>query len=37
MSGVGRENGFDAMKEFTEIKTIVVELATGMPADPFAD
>lgn len=37
MSGVGRENGFDALKEFTEVKTIVIELATGMPADPFAD
>lgn len=37
LSGIGRENGFDAMKEFTETKTIVVDLAQGMPADPFAD
>lgn len=37
MSGFGRENGFDAIREFTEVKTVVVDLAEGMPADPFAD
>jgi len=37
LSGVGRENGFDAMREFTETKTIVVDLAVDAPADPFAD
>jgi aldehyde dehydrogenase (NAD+) len=37
MSGFGRENGFDAMREFTETKTIVVDLSTAPPADPFAD
>jgi acyl-CoA reductase-like NAD-dependent aldehyde dehydrogenase len=37
MSGLGRENGLAALDEYTEIKTVVVELATGMPADPFAD
>ena len=36
MSGFGRENGFDAMREFTETKTIVVDLSTAPPADPFA-
>ncbi len=37
LSGFGRENGFDAIREFTEVKTVVVDLATDMPADPFAD
>jgi aldehyde dehydrogenase (NAD+) len=37
MSGLGRENGLAALEEYTEIKTVVVELATGAPADPFAD
>ncbi len=33
-SGLGRENGLDAVKEFTENKSIYVEL-TGLPRDPF--
>lgn len=37
LSGIGRENGFDAMKEFTETKAIVVDLSREMPADPFAN
>ncbi|MBV9434129.1 MAG: aldehyde dehydrogenase family protein, partial [Hyphomicrobiales bacterium] len=37
MSGLGRENGLAALDEYTEIKTVVVELATNAPADPFAD
>ncbi|MBV9052704.1 MAG: aldehyde dehydrogenase [Hyphomicrobiales bacterium] len=37
LSGLGRENGLAALEEYTEIKTVVVELATGAPADPFAD
>lgn len=37
LSGIGRENGFDALREFTETKTVVVDLATASPADPFAD
>jgi aldehyde dehydrogenase (NAD+) len=37
LSGLGRENGLAALDEYTEIKTVVVELATGAPADPFAD
>jgi aldehyde dehydrogenase (NAD+) len=36
LSGIGRENGLEALHEYTEVKTIVVELSTGMPADPFA-
>jgi acyl-CoA reductase-like NAD-dependent aldehyde dehydrogenase len=37
MSGIGRENGLEALHDFTEVKTIVVELATGPPADPFSN
>ena len=37
LSGIGRENGMDAVREFTETKTVVVELSPDMPADPFAD
>ena len=36
-SGIGRENGLDAIQEYTEVKTVVVELAAGPPHDPFAD
>ena len=36
MSGIGRENGFEALHEFTEVKTIVIDLAKDAPADPFA-
>lgn len=34
-SGIGRENGFDAMKQYTENKSIWVEL-TGATRDPFS-
>jgi aldehyde dehydrogenase (NAD+) len=37
MSGLGRENGLEAIDHYTETKTVVVELAQGMPADPFDD
>lgn len=37
LSGLGRENGIDAMEAFTEVKTIVVDLSDRMPPDPFAD
>jgi aldehyde dehydrogenase (NAD+) len=37
LSGIGRENGMEAVEAFTEVKTVVVELSTKMPADPFAD
>ena len=33
-SGVGRENGLDAVKEFTETKAVWVELS-GATRDPF--
>lgn len=36
MSGIGRENGLAALDEYTETKTVVVELSSAMPADPFA-
>jgi len=34
LSGIGRENGFEAIKSFTETKSIWVEL-TGATRDPF--
>jgi aldehyde dehydrogenase (NAD+) len=37
LSGIGRENGFEALHEFTEVKTIVIDLSRETPADPFAD
>jgi aldehyde dehydrogenase (NAD+) len=37
MSGIGRENGIQAIDAYTETKTIVIELANGDPADPFAN
>ena len=33
-SGVGRENGADALNEYTEVKSVWVEL-TGATRDPF--
>lgn len=36
LSGIGRENGMEAFDEFTETKTIVVDLSPDTPADPFA-
>lgn len=33
-SGIGRENGMDAIREYTETKSVYVEL-TGEPRDPF--
>jgi aldehyde dehydrogenase (NAD+) len=37
LSGVGRENGLEAIQHYTEVKTVVVELSPEMPADPFED
>lgn len=37
LSGLGRENGLEALHEFTQTKTVVVDLATASPHDPFAD
>lgn len=36
MSGFGRENGLEAINDFTQTKTVVVDLSTGKPDDPFA-
>ena len=33
-SGMGRENGLDAVKAYTETKTVWIEL-TGATRDPF--
>ena len=33
-SGIGRENGIDAVKDFTETKAVWVELS-GATRDPF--
>jgi (Z)-2-((N-methylformamido)methylene)-5-hydroxybutyrolactone dehydrogenase len=33
-SGMGRENGVDSIREYTETKSVYVEL-TGEPRDPF--
>jgi (Z)-2-((N-methylformamido)methylene)-5-hydroxybutyrolactone dehydrogenase len=37
LSGIGRENGLEALHAFTELKTIVVDFETAPPADPFGD
>jgi acyl-CoA reductase-like NAD-dependent aldehyde dehydrogenase len=34
MSGIGRENGLEALREYTEIKSVWVELS-GQTRDPF--
>jgi acyl-CoA reductase-like NAD-dependent aldehyde dehydrogenase len=35
LSGFGRENGLAALHEYTEVKTVVVELSPTPAADPF--
>lgn len=35
ISGFGRENGLEAIHEYTEVKTIVVDLSDEVPVDPF--
>jgi (Z)-2-((N-methylformamido)methylene)-5-hydroxybutyrolactone dehydrogenase len=35
-SGFGRENGLEALHEFTELKTVVTDYSTTI-SDPFAD
>jgi len=37
LSGIGRENGLEALNAFTELKTIVIDFETAAPADPFGD
>jgi (Z)-2-((N-methylformamido)methylene)-5-hydroxybutyrolactone dehydrogenase len=35
LSGIGRENGLEALRYYTELKTVFVELSTEPPQDPF--
>jgi (Z)-2-((N-methylformamido)methylene)-5-hydroxybutyrolactone dehydrogenase len=37
MSGMGRENGLEALHHYTEVKTVVVDFDAAPPADPFLD
>jgi acyl-CoA reductase-like NAD-dependent aldehyde dehydrogenase len=37
LSGLGRENGMEAIHHYTEVKTVVVDFDPSPPADPFAD
>jgi acyl-CoA reductase-like NAD-dependent aldehyde dehydrogenase len=36
LSGVGRENGLEVLREYTELKTVFIEMSTGSPENPFA-
>jgi acyl-CoA reductase-like NAD-dependent aldehyde dehydrogenase len=36
LSGIGRENGLEALREYTELKTVFVDLADQPPEDAFA-
>lgn len=36
MSGIGRENGMEALRYYTEVKTVFMELSEEPPADPFS-
>jgi aldehyde dehydrogenase (NAD+) len=35
LSGLGRENGLEVLDEYTETKSVVVDLSTEEPSDPF--
>jgi (Z)-2-((N-methylformamido)methylene)-5-hydroxybutyrolactone dehydrogenase len=37
LSGLGRENGMEAIHQYTEVKTVVIDFDPSPPADPFAD
>lgn len=37
LSGIGRENGLEALHEFVEVKTVVIDFADTPAEDPFAD
>jgi aldehyde dehydrogenase (NAD+) len=37
LSGIGRENGLEALDYYTEVKTVFVELSEEPPVDPFAE
>jgi aldehyde dehydrogenase (NAD+) len=34
-SGIGRESGIDAIREYLETKSVWISTATGAPANPF--
>lgn len=36
-SGLGRENGLAVLREYCEIKSVVIDYSADEPADPFAD
>jgi acyl-CoA reductase-like NAD-dependent aldehyde dehydrogenase len=35
LSGFGRENGLEVLREYTELKTVFVELSSDAPENPF--
>lgn len=37
LSGLGRENGVEVLDEYTETKSVYVDISTTEPKDPFAD
>ena len=37
LSGIGRENGLEALHGFTELKTIVIDFEANAAPDPFGD
>jgi aldehyde dehydrogenase (NAD+) len=37
LSGIGRENGLEVLDEYTETKSVYVDLSTTAPNDPFGD
>ena len=37
LSGIGRENGLEALHAFTELKTIVIDFEANAAPDPFGD
>jgi (Z)-2-((N-methylformamido)methylene)-5-hydroxybutyrolactone dehydrogenase len=36
LSGLGRENGLEVLDEYTEVKSVVIDLSTEPATDPFA-
>ena len=37
LSGIGRENSMQVLDQFTETKTVVIDLTAEVPSDPFAN
>lgn len=37
LSGLGRENGLEVLNEYTEVKSVVIDLDETVPPDPFGD